>query len=273
MPEYPRLLAHPRFEILPTPSALDLVTAHVPTDVVVTVTSSPSKGLEATIDLTERLAARGYSVVPHLAARQVVDAQHLAEVVARLTSAGVGDVFVPAGDNAAPAGEYEGAYELLAALEDMGRPFAQLGVTGYPESHREISDDVTIQAMWDKRRVASYLVSNLCFNPHVLRRWVKRVRSRRVTLPLYLGLAGPVDQAKLVKVATKIGVDDTARFVSGHWRSALRLSTPGAYNPTRLLARLDSLIADPNMGIIGVHVFTFNQVAETEAWRESLRAR
>jgi len=28
-------------------------------------------------------------------------------------------------------------------------------VTGYPESHSFIDDDLTIQAMWDKRRVAT----------------------------------------------------------------------------------------------------------------------
>ena len=36
----------------------------------VTVTASPVKGLEPTVDLAERLAARGYRVVPHLAARR-----------------------------------------------------------------------------------------------------------------------------------------------------------------------------------------------------------
>jgi methylenetetrahydrofolate reductase (NADH) len=105
---YARLLEHPRYEVLPTPSAEELVASSVPSGVVVTVTSSPSKGLEATIDLAERLRARGYAVVPHLAARQVVDAAHLAEVVERLSAAGVTDVFVPAGDNALPAGAYEG---------------------------------------------------------------------------------------------------------------------------------------------------------------------
>ena len=38
---------------------------HVPAGRAVTVTASPSKGLEATLALSERLAARGYDVVPH----------------------------------------------------------------------------------------------------------------------------------------------------------------------------------------------------------------
>ncbi|MGH9020888.1 MAG: 5,10-methylenetetrahydrofolate reductase [Acidimicrobiales bacterium] len=266
------LLDHPRYEVLPTPSAEELVVASVPRDVTITVTSSPAKGLEATIDLTERLTKAGYRVVPHVAARQVVDTAQLAEVVARLVAVGVSDLFVPAGDNASPAGEFPGAYELLRALDDLGRPFEHLGITAYPESHRAISDDVTVQAMWDKRHHATYMVSNLCFNPATVRHWVRRVRERGVTLPLYFGLAGPVEQAKLVRIATKIGVGESTRFASGHARSVLRLGTPGAYNPTRLLEKTAAVLSDPASHVAGVHVFTFNQVAETEAWRQGLLA-
>ena len=73
----------------------------------------------------------------------------------------------------------------------MGRPFARVGITGYPESHPKIDDDITIQSMWDKRRHAAYLVSNLCFDPATLRRWITRVRARGVTLPLLVGPGRP----------------------------------------------------------------------------------
>src|SRR5258708_19993118 len=79
----------------------------------------------------------------------------------------------------------------------MGSPFSHVGVTGYPQSHPKIDDDVTIQAMWDKRHHATYLVSNLCFNPAVLRKWIARVRARGVTPPLFVAIAGPVDRTRL----------------------------------------------------------------------------
>ena len=267
------LLARPRYEVLPTPATEELVVAHLDRDVTLTVTSSPRRGLEATLQLAERLARLGYPTVPHLAARQVVDASHLAEIVSRLRAVGIDDVFVPAGDADAPAGEFQTAYEMLRALDELGQPFSQRGVTAYPESHPSISDDVTVQSMWEKRHYATYLVSNMCFNPSVLRRWIRRVRARGVELPLYLGLAGPVEQAKLVRVATRIGVADSARFASGHLRSVLRLGAPGAYSPTRLLEQLDATLTNPASRVAGLHLFTFNQVAETEAWRRNLLAR
>ena len=89
-----------------------------------TVTASPVKGLEPTIELTERLTARGYRVVPHLAARSVAGDAQLAQIVGRLQACGVDDVFVPGGDATHPAGPFDGALPLLERLTEMGRPFA-----------------------------------------------------------------------------------------------------------------------------------------------------
>ena len=267
------LLQRPRYEVFPAKSTEETVVEWVPTELTVTVTASPAKGLDPTLDLTERLTARGYRVVPHLSARLVRDDAHLADIVARLTACGVDDVFVPAGDADPPAGRFDSALALLDRLAEMGRPFARVGVTGYPESHPRIDDDITIQAMWDKRHHAAYLVSNLCFDPATLRHWIRRVRARGVTMPMFIGIAGPVDRARLLRMATKAGVAESARFLTGHTEWLLRLGTPAGYNPGRLLERTGATLADPASAVEGLHVFTFNQVRPTEQWRRSLLDR
>jgi methylenetetrahydrofolate reductase (NADPH) len=267
------LLESPRFEVFPAGSIEDAVTQWLPAGTTVTVTASPAKGLDATLELTGRLAARGYQVVPHLSARLVVDDAHLADIVARLTACGVDDVFVPAGDADPPAGHFDSALALLERLADMGNPFGRIGITGYPESHPRIGDDVTIQAMWDKRRHATYIVSNLCFDPATLRRWITRVRERGVTLPLYAGLAGPVERTRLLRMAAKAGAAESARFLAGHTEWFLRLGTPGGYSPDRLLARMGATLASPAAHVEGLHLFTFNQIQQTEQWRRALLAQ
>ena len=267
------LLQRPRYEVFPAKSTEETVLEWVPTDLTVTVTASPAKGLDPTLDLTERLTARGYRVVPHVSARLVRDDAHLADIVARLTACGVDDVFVPAGDADPPAGRFDSALALLDRLAELGRPFARVGVTGYPESHPRIDDDITIQAMWDKRQHAAYLVSNLCFDPATLRHWIRRVRARGVTMPMFIGIAGPVDRARLLRMATKAGVAESARFLTGHTEWLLRLGTPTGYNPGRLLERTGATLADPASAVEGLHVFTFNQVRQTEQWRRSLLDR
>lgn len=263
------LLEQARFEVLPTPGTAELVAAHVPGGRMLTVTASPTRGLEPTLALACELSGLGYDVVPHLAARMVVDAEHLADIVARLQQAGVSRVFVPSGD-ATQVGTYPDAIGLLEDLTRLGAPFRHVGVTAYPESHATIPDDLTVQAMWDKRRHATDMVSNLSFDPQVVDAWLRRIRGRGITLPLWLGVPGPVDTAKLLSIATRIGVGDSTRFLLKHRRTAMRLATPGGFSTEGFLRRLAPTLSRDESGVAGLHVFTFNQVAETEAWRSRL---
>jgi len=261
------MLSSARYEVLPTPSIEDKVLEHVPLERTVTVTSSPAKGLMATLDLTERLARHGYTVVPHLAARMVSGRAELAEIVERMQAVGVRTVFVPGGDQDPPAGEYASALDLLEDLTALGRPFPEVGITGYPESHPTISDDLTVQSMWDKRRYATHVVSNLNFDPDSIRSWVDRMRARGITMPVLLGIPGPIDRTKLLAMATKIGVGDSTRFLAKHKGTLTRLAAPGGFTGEKFLERCAPVLARPGSLVTGLHVYTFNQVAETEAWR------
>jgi methylenetetrahydrofolate reductase (NADPH) len=261
-----RLLDHARYEVLPTPSTEGKVLEHLPMERTVTITASPGKGLDATFDLAERLAGHGYRVVPHIAARMVTGRSELQEICDRLTGRGITQVFVPGGD-ADPAGDYRDAFSLLQDLAELGRPFEEVGITGYPETHPTISDDLTVQSMWDKRRHATHIVSNLTFDPKAITSWVGRLRARGVTMPLLLGIPGPVDRAKLLATATKIGVGESTRFLTKHKGTFVRLAAPGGFTGERFLQQCAPALGTEEARAEGVHVFTFNQIAETEAWR------
>jgi methylenetetrahydrofolate reductase (NADPH) len=261
-----RLLEHARYEVLPTASAEDTLLEHVPRDREITVTASPGKGLEATFELAERLAGHGYTVVPHLAARMVSGRTELAEIADRLTGKGITRIFIPGGD-AEAVGDYPDALSLLEDLVHVGSPFDHVGITGYPESHPTIPDDLTVQSMWDKRRHATHIVSNLTFDPDVIRVWVHRMRGRGITMPLLLGVPGPVDRTKLLAMATRIGVGESTRFLAKHKGTFARLAAPGGFTGQRFLEQCAPTLAEPGALVEGLHVFTFNQIPATEAWR------
>jgi methylenetetrahydrofolate reductase (NADPH) len=265
-----RALKSARYEVLPTAKIEAAIVEHVPRDVAVTVTASPTKGIEATLGLAERLIDHGYQVVPHLAARMISGRSELAEIVERLREKGVSNVFCPAGDADPPAGQYTGSLAMLEDLSALGRPFPEVGITGYPESHPAIEDDITIQSMWDKRAHATYVVSNLCFDAGTIASWLHRMRRRGITLPVLIGLPGPVERAKLLSMATKIGVGQSVRFLKSHASAFARIAAPGGFSPERFLMKAAPTLADPSLDVVGLHLFTFNQVAETEAWRQAL---
>lgn len=267
-----RLLENARYEVLPTATTEDKVLAHVPRDVAVTVTASPSKGLESTFDLAERLAGHGYTVVPHVAARMVSGRAELEEITQRLLGKGISSIFVPGGD-AEAVGDYPDALALLEDLRELGSPFAHVGITGYPESHPTIHDDLTVQSMWDKRRYATHIVSNLTFDPAVVRDWVRRLRARGVAMPLLLGIPGPVERAKLLGMATKIGVGESTRFLAKNKGLFARLAAPGGFTGESFLEKCAPALGEEGALVEGLHVFTFNQIGETEAWRTDMLQR
>jgi len=268
-----RFLQAPRYEVLPTDDAEELVVEHVPQDVTITVTASPRRGIEATIVLAENLAARGYQVVPHLSARLSRDQAHLREVLTRVAAIGRREVFVVAGDAKEPAGDFPDSVSLLTAITGEAHVLRDIGVTGYPERHSFIEDDLTIQAMWDKRRIATYIVSNLCFDPRIVKKWVTRVRKRGVELPIHVGLAGVAEPAKLLRVSTRIGLADSARFLRGHSNWFMRMVQPGGYDPERFASALLPELAAPDRRVAGLHFFTFNEIEATERWRQETLAR
>jgi methylenetetrahydrofolate reductase (NADPH) len=261
-----RLLERSRFEVLPLDGIEEQVLAHVPRDVTLTVTASPTRGLEATLDLAERLRRHGYGVVPHLSARLVESRGQLAEIVERLSALAVGDVFVVAGDAPEPRGPFAGAVSLLEALAADGHPFTAIGITGYPESHPLIDDEATVAAMFAKARHATYIASQVCFDPVVTAGWIEAVWARGTRLPVYVGVPGAVSRAKLLRVSTRIGIGDSLRFLRKHGSFASRFLR-GGFSPDPLIDGLGTLLDDPDGKVAGFHVFTFNDVADTEAWR------
>jgi methylenetetrahydrofolate reductase (NADPH) len=263
-------LKRPRYEILPLDGIADEVAEHVPRGVKLTITASPRMGLDATLALAERLSAAGYAVVPHVSARLVRDTAHLQDLARRLRSAGVDELFVIAGDPSEPAGEFERAAALLGAMGDLRDRFSEIGISGYPESHHVISDEDTIEAMFEKEPMATYIVSQICFEAKVIATWVRRVRDRGTFLPIWIGIPGAVDNRRLLQISRKIGLGESARFLRAHRGWVRRLALPRLYRSTALVKELAPTVADPAARIAGFHIYTFNELERTEEWRRQL---
>jgi methylenetetrahydrofolate reductase (NADPH) len=262
--------AVPRYEIIPMKGVEEQLD-HLPDNAIVTVTSSPTKGMDATLSLVSLLRRRNHArVVPHIAARLVVDNGHLKDLLQQLTDLGVEEVFVVAGDAATPAGVFEGTVPLLRAMAEVGHSL-RVGITGYPESHAFIPDDTTIRVMHEKEPYATHIVSQICYDPQVTARWVSKVRARGTDLPIYIGVPGAVDLTKLLRISMRVGIGDSVRYLRKQGGTVARLM--GGYRPDALIDDLAATVSDPDMNVAGWHLFTFNEIRRTEAWRRDLITR
>jgi methylenetetrahydrofolate reductase (NADPH) len=258
-----------RWEIVPLKGVEDRI-AHLPAGATVTVTSSPAKGIDATLALSETVleSRSDCTVTPHISARLIRDKAHLSELVHRLDALGIEDIFVVAGDPPEPAGRYDGGPALLRDLADVGHPFKRIGIPGYPEGHPFISDEDTIRAMDEKAPYSDYIVSQICYHPATIERWIKAVRARGITLPIYLGIPGVVDAARLLRISAKIGIGDSLRFLRKQRGVVARLVT--GYTPNDLVEGLTHVVTNPANGVPGWHLCTFNEIQKTEAWRQKI---
>jgi methylenetetrahydrofolate reductase (NADPH) len=264
------LLAEPRFELMPFDSFGEQM-EHLPDGAEIAITTSPSLGLDATLEWSERATDRGFEVVPHIAARYVRDEEHLAEIAGRLAEAGVTDIFVPGGDREEPVGKFDSAYEVLAALDDSEYEFEEVGITGYPEGHDFLDDRTLAEAMAKKEPYATYIVTQLCYDSDAVIEWIEEIRARDVELPVEVGIPGVMKYQRLMEISQKVGVGDSVRFLrktTGILGFARQLvGSRGKYTPDDLIEGLAPYADDPDYGIRGVHVYTFNQTPDTEDWR------
>lgn len=228
--------------------------------------------MRATVELATNLAARGWHAVPHLSARLIADEAQLKSIIDDLTSAGIGEVFVIGGDPDTPAGDFASSLELLQCMNRIGHDFV-VGIAGHPEPHPKIADDLTVQAMWDKREYASYIVSQLCFDSKPLLEWVERIRHRGVLLPIYVGVAGPASKSQLLQTGSRIGVGKSLSILGHEGAGLLHLARPGKWQPGGLIKVLAKQFADATDELTGLHVNTFNRIKSAEQWRQKeLRA-
>jgi methylenetetrahydrofolate reductase (NADPH) len=267
------VLARPTYEVIPTKGTDEWVD-DLPEEGKVTITCSPAQGIEGTVRLAERLAEQGFRVVPHVSARLVVDEGHLKEIVERLGNLEVKEIFVIGGDVKNPVGSFSSAFELLSAMSDLGHGFDEIGVGGYPEGHPLIDDDALRQALLDKQRFATYVVSQMCFDSGTILDWVADIRRLGVSLPVLIGVPGVVNKKRLLQICRKIGVGQSARFLRKHGGLVgslfADLLRSGGYSPEGLVAELAPYVGGQDRGIEGFHFYTFNQVEDTEEWRRRM---
>jgi methylenetetrahydrofolate reductase (NADPH) len=268
-----RALRNASYEVIPLRRTETTVLAHVPRDVPLAVATTHAKGPEPSIELAVRLSGHGYSVTPHLAARQIRDSAHLSDLVARLRDADVNSAFVVGGDAPEPTGRFGDALALLEALDDIGHPFQRIGIAGYPEGHARIETDLLEKALVRKAPYATHLTTQICFDAGATVAWGQHVMREGIALPIKVGLPGAVSRQRLVRISAGLGLGQSARFLLKQQSLFWRFFLPGGYHPGRLARRLAPHLGQPDAHLDGLHFFTFNEVAKTEAWRQRMIRR
>ena len=268
-----RLIQAARYEVVPLKSLNDQL-QHLPSGSSVSVTCSPTKGIEPTLELSARLNGDGHHAVPHIAARLVEGREHVEKIAARINEHAITEIFVVGGDPD-PVGPYVDGLSLMRDLLPLCHTVRTVGVPSYPDHHTVIPDAALDEALLAKQALIGELglqgfsSTQMCFNVKTIEHWLVRQRDRGLVLPIHLGVPGAVERTRLISLGTRLGIGSSLRYLRKNSGAILRMFSPASYDPNKLIAPI-SRRAD-ELNITALHLFTFNSIESTAAWqRKSL---
>ena len=253
-------------EIIPVPGIEDKLDS-LPSDMYIAVTCSPTKGVDETLELSEKLIERGFKVTPHIASKCVSGEKHLEAIIKKLDELGIESIFVPGGDRPEPMGDFNNALDLLKALKKLGHNLNKIGMAAHPEGHPDVSDEILMEALEEKKDLADFIVTQMCFDAEILNDWMNQIHKKGIELPVWVGLPGVIERGRLLKTSLRIGVGDSLRFLRKKSQVATELMKSSIYNPDDLVRDITEQIDINDSKLAGYHIYCFNQIETTEKWR------
>jgi methylenetetrahydrofolate reductase (NADPH) len=233
-------------------------------------------------DLPMRLAAAkairesGFVPVPHISARRLHSEAMLEEFLAALQADGtVENVFVVGGDPPRPHGPYEDSLTVMQSglLQRYG--VRHVSVSGYPEGHPALTDQVLWSALEDKaaalseQQIPGTVITQFGFDADPVLAWIERVRERGIDLPVRIGVPGPAGVRRLMSYAARFGVGTSASIARKYGFSLTSLMATAG--PDRFIRALAQDYDPHRHGEVKLHFYTFGGLQATSEWIAAFR--
>lgn len=232
----------------------------------------PKWPLETNLECIAAIRAAGFNPVPHIAARHIRSREELKQFLsAIITEQEVKKILLIGGDLPEPLGPYDDATSVLkdGILNEMG--ICEIGISGYPEGHPRIPNEIIQQSIIDKIGLARehnlgvYLITQFSFAPGRIVDYCAKLNRMIPDVPVYVGMAGPTNPVTLLRYARICGVSASLRALTGLGFKAARLVT--WTEPNEQLAVLARYCAGrETSNVMGVHIFSFGGFIESVKW-------
>jgi methylenetetrahydrofolate reductase (NADPH) len=238
------------------------------------VSAVPARPLAEQIDIVVRIGAAGLEPVPHVAARGFASATALDRHLGRLAEASVRRVLIVGGDQAAPAGPFHTAREVIESGLLQARGIAEIAVAAYPDGHQRLGLAELDRALTAKLEAAAatgllvHIVTQFGFAAGAIRAWIARLRNQGIDHKVRVGFAGPTTLAELLRYARICGVTASAQRLAR--QAGLAKPVFGMMAPDAVLRPIAEAAGE--LGDIAPHFYAFGGLAAAVRWATAAAA-
>ncbi len=127
-----------------------------------------------------------------------------------------------------------------------------IGIAGHPDGSPDISDSELEKAMKDKKPYADYIVTQWLLDSNLIADFISKQ-----TLPVHVGITGPLKISSLLKFASIVGAKNSLNFLKSNATKAIDLIKPR--DPNDIIEKLKGLTNN-------FHLYTFGGIKETNKW-------
>nr|WP_274636687.1 methylenetetrahydrofolate reductase [Microbacterium bovistercoris] len=256
---------------------LTAATAALPSGTRVNVGAATGQSAQVHRMTGVAIADAGLTPVPHLAARRFGSEQELREVLTGLQNDGTGhQLFIIGGDPPTPEGPFDSALALIRSVRLADYGVETVGIGGYPEGHPAIPADVLHTALRAKvdelarQRMRLELFTQLALTVDPVLTWIESIRREGIHAPIRVGACGPIEPARLLGYARRVGAASDPDSVERYGFSLA--DPPSRVGPGRFIAELAERLDPVVHGEVRMHFFSLGGLRETAQWiHEALR--
>jgi methylenetetrahydrofolate reductase (NADPH) len=261
----------------PKANDVDALKASAPKGLRIYLSAVAGKPIDEVVAHAKAIRAAGFEPVPHLAARKFASREALAGLLAGLKSeASVRHVLIIAGDSDAARGPFASSIEVIESGLLQRNGITGIGIGGHPDGHPRIPAETLDLALSNKIEAAQQsglsveIVTQFCFDPATIIRWIERLRDLGVENPVRIGMAGPAGVATLLRYAARCGVKASAAGAARH--AGLVKHLFGGATPDAIIRTLADAGSNGRLGDIAAHFFSFGGVDTTARWAAAAAA-
>ncbi len=271
-------------EVMPkTAAKIEDFRALLPDKTLIYIANIEGTPVEDMLMTARRLKDQGFSVMPHLTARTVLDTISLDTLLKRYShEVGIDQLLLLAGGTRRPYGAFASSLDLLETGLFDRYGFTSLHFAGHPERNRDIDPargtenaDKALMAKQDfaERTDADVaLVTQFVFDHQVVVDWIRRIGAIGIDLPVWVGVAGPAKLGTLLKYAAACGVGASIGVLQKRARDVTKLLRP--FEPDDILNALaGDLNSAPLTQIKGIHFFPLGGIKSCSDWINDNRHR